>query len=73
MKPVDLHVRGKLPKHTFAVGDRVTCPEVDDIPGTVVEIGYNGFTKVKYDDGQVGCTEACHLARIDPDKPCYAR
>jgi hypothetical protein len=33
--------------------------------GTVVEIGYNLYTKVKYDDGQVGMTTADLLRKLD--------
>ena len=51
-------------RHPFKVGDRVTCPSVDDVPGTVVEVGYNGYTKVEYDDGQVGMTTADLLRRV---------
>jgi hypothetical protein len=48
------------------VGDRVTCPSVDDVPGTVVELGYNDFTKVEYDDGVIGYVTADELERVSP-------
>jgi hypothetical protein len=48
-------------RNKFVVGDRVTCPTVDTVPGTVAEVGYNGFTKVEYDDGEVGYTEEGEL------------
>lgn len=51
-------------KTRFSVGDRVICPAVDEIPGTVIEVGYNGYTKVEYDDGQIGMTEAKELQLV---------
>jgi hypothetical protein len=48
------------------VGDRVTCPSVDNVPGTVVEVGYNDFTKVEYDDGVIGYVTADELDRFSP-------
>lgn len=51
-------VMNKPFKHPLKVGDRVTMPSVDEVPGTVIEIGYNLYTKVKYDDGQEGMTTA---------------
>jgi hypothetical protein len=38
----------------WQLGDRVICPSCDQIPGKVIEVGYNGYTKVKYDDGVIG-------------------
>jgi hypothetical protein len=49
-------------KHPYKLGDRVICPSVDDVPGTVIEIGYNGSTKVQFDDGQIGILLADDLA-----------
>jgi hypothetical protein len=48
------------------VGDRVTCPSVDNVPGIVVEVGYNDSAKVEYDDGQIGLTTADKLERFSP-------
>ncbi len=49
---------------TYKVGDRVTCPNCDDVPGTVIKVGYNGFTLVQYDDGVIGCATADELAEV---------
>lgn len=57
----------RKPEHPFKIGDRVVFPSVDLVPGTVVEIGYNGYTKVEYDDGQIGMTTADLLQKVETE------
>lgn len=50
-------------KTKWKVGDRVVLPACDNAAGTVIEVGYNGFTRVRFDDGEIGCVFADELSR----------
>ncbi len=50
-------------KTKYKVGDRVTCPACDQVSGTVIEVGYNDYVRVDYDDGVIS---ACLSSDLEP-------
>lgn len=52
----------------FSVGDRVLYPSIDDVPGTVIEIGTGGYTRVAFDDHCTRTVDAVDLVCYSDDK-----